>query len=275
MNNKKTNFVNNFVHNLVNNLVNYQQQKEAEKMEILENQEQLIATTYEEKFYNRYCKIIDDVDIQKLILLANRVLLTSTKIASDFKISIGYSAFNKLMPSGATNQAIKSNKFKWLRDEKIEDIKYCFANPQEFQDAQLYFILNEHETLEDILITEVSHTEETRDIDFLELLKTKINLLDLMLKDFCFNEDLKCSKLLNCYFKFDVKYDQNYGMQNNSTLKIIFHVLDDSRYEIPLIKTFVWRYDLKAFISGLPVEPKLKVISALVTKMSEVDFFDF
>jgi hypothetical protein len=118
------------------------------------------------------------------------------------------------------------------------------------------------------------HIEYGTSIDFLETLKTKINLLDLMLKDFCFNQDLMYSKLLNCYFKFDVKYDKNYEMQNDSTLKIIFHVLDDSRYEIPLIKTFVWRYDLKAFISGLPVEPKLKVISALVTKMSEVDFSD-
>ena len=271
MNNKKTNFVKNFVHNLVNN-----QQEGTDTMNNFDTQDQSLTTTYKSEFYDRYFKIIDDIAIQKLILLANRVLATSTKIASDFKISIGYNAFNKLVPNGATNQTIYSNtftnNFRWLHDEKIEDIKYCFANPQEFQDAQLYFILKEHETVEDILLMDVSNIEYGNSIEFLETLKTKINLLDLMLKDSCLKNDLMYNKLLNYYFKFDVKYDQNYEMQNDSTLKIIFHILDDSRYVTPIIKTFIWRYDLKAFICGLPVEPKLKVISALVTKMSEVDF---
>ncbi|MFA7658320.1 MAG: hypothetical protein WCY19_02690 [Candidatus Gastranaerophilaceae bacterium] len=245
-----------------------------EKQKISAEELQRISeNAHYKNFYLPGYSITEDVAIQKVILLANRILHLSIKQKKNFKTLFGYKALSKLMWITYDMDIDLDgpfNVFEYIDDENIENIDYCLDNPI-FENPKLYFRKNPgRHSINKKLIKLVNEIEETDPIYFLETFGSKINVLNLLYEDSSFKENLVDGDLIDFYFKFDVQYGISRRMQNNSTVKAIFHVFN---FENESIRTYVWTYELKTFLKE-ESKPKLVSFVNSIDKFYETDFSD-
>lgn len=219
-------------------------------------------------------KISEELAIKKLMLLANNILFASEIIDEDFKIIIGYKALNKLVYSNTINKARRlneiKNKFIEYYDEDTENLGYCLDNML-CEEAQLYYTTAKGKRLNEEISFEMEEIEEKNQINFQEVFREKINLLDLMTAEPFFKEDLLNGTLIDCYFKFNVDYDEDDEISDTSTVKAIFHMYDELEEDFDEITTYVWTYEIKSFLRGKST-PEFKVLSTPIDELYETDF---
>lgn len=227
-------------------------------------------------FYPENASITEDVAIQKIIMSANNIIDIAENISENFKIIIGYRALNKLLfsePSSITKNSDKvENEFEWVHGKSIENMAYCLehespftANPEMYVnfDTSEYAIKNIEflNTYKPIFAICIAQTTDPK--DFLSIFKGKFNLIDLIIKDTSFAEDLIRKNLINFYFKFDVKYAKNQEISDKSTMKVVFQLVDEG-----FLKTYSWSFNMKSFLAGQS-EPTLTTSLAMIGVLVE------
>lgn len=224
--------------------------------------------TQDEKLFYPRNIITEDIAIQKVLIVANRILKISENASENFKISFGYRALNKLFFSSSLNRAKNLDSFQsgfdLVSDKSIENITYCLEHePLFIGKPQMYFsfdidIIKAKESLADceqLWVMDIAETTDPK--NFLSMFKRNFNLFDLI-NDKDFDEDLINKNLINFYFKFDVKYAKKQKISDKASMQIVFQLADEN-----FLMTYSWSFNLKSFLTQQS-EPTLTTSSILI-----------
>lgn len=230
-------------------------------------QENVAATVQDEVnpefiFGSKNHYITENEAIQKLFILANSILDSITSTKDNFQFAVFYKNLNNVLYCEQLSEKLFEkevfNDLEDWGDFQVFNPTFCshFVGKS---NLWYHLDLNRKSTDYSQMQSLLNKFKNTNVKSPLEVLKGKINLIDILSIDRQLKSDFQNLELLELSFLFDVKHKRNKTLAKNSELFIILSLSENQNKKDPVCRRYILKTRINYFLESSEYLPSINV----------------